>query len=180
MGDKPAQQTNDAIFLLEALQHVTSPVIINVGEIAAQKDAKVNTVQKRFRYLPFPFLLLSSLPFILTSPLPSSEIKKRYNLNIQITTVGASVPSTPTKPKASPANVTKRTPNTKKKATKSPAQAAKIQEQLEDEEAGDEFAGNVNVNGSIKIKDEAEEMNGGESAILGLYYVNQFVWLTRL
>lgn len=83
MGGKVEISASDTAFLLDALQHVASPIIvcqgasaigspsetdpsqINAGEIAVKKDAKVNTIMKRF-----------------------SEIKRRYNLNIQTTAVG--------------------------------------------------------------------------------------------
>jgi hypothetical protein len=80
---------------------------INAGEIAAQKDAKVNTVQKRF-----------------------TTLKQRYNLNIQTTAVGSTASATPTKPRA--AKVTKK-PSPKKNAGEktNSALAAAIAEQLE-------------------------------------------------
>ena len=165
MTDKASsQQTADALFLLDALQHVTSTVIvslflysncippppshpsltpsqINAGEIAAQKDAKVNTIQKRF-----------------------TTLKQRYNLNIQTTAVGgggAAGPATPSKPK--PARVAKKaqtTPIKKKTTTKkvAAAKAAAIKEQLEEEsdegmgkkaavkaKGGDEETGNLGM-----------------------------------
>lgn len=163
MAEKTSsRQTADALFLLDALQYVTSTVVvslslyfnsiprslisitntsqINAGEIAAQKDAKPNTIQKRF-----------------------ATLKQRYNLNIQTTAVsggGAAGPATPSKPK--PARVTKKTQTTptKKTATKkaAAAKAAAIEEQLEDEsdegmgkeaavktEGGDEEIGNFGM-----------------------------------
>lgn len=168
MAEKTSsRQTADALFLLDALQHVTSTVVvslslyfnpippsltpsltsitntsqINAGEIAAQKDAKLNTIQKRF-----------------------TTLKQRYNLNIQTTSVGggggAAGPATPSKPK--PAKVTKKTQTTptKKTPTKkaAAAKAAAIEEQLEDEsdegmgkeaavktEGGDEEMGNFGM-----------------------------------
>jgi len=164
MAEKASsQQTADALFLLDALQHVTSTVVVSLslysnsippsltsitntsqisaGEIAAQKHAKVNTIQKRF-----------------------TTIRQRYNLNIQTTAAsgggGAASPATPSKPK--PARVTKKTQTTptKKTATKktAAAKAAAIEEQLEDEsdkstgmevavkaEGGDEEMGNFGM-----------------------------------
>lgn len=121
---------SDAAYLLDALRSVTNPVIvsttathphrkafshpqadtsqINVGEIAAQKNAKVNTVQKRL-----------------------SDIKKRYNLNIQTTAVSSAGPATPTKPK--PARIAK-TPTPKKTGAKevNASKAVAISESLEE------------------------------------------------
>jgi hypothetical protein len=157
MADKASsQQTADALFLLDALQHVTSTVMvslslysnsippsyplltpsqINAGEIAAQKDAKVNTIQKRF-----------------------TTLKQRYNLNIQTTAVGgggAAGPATPSKPK--PARVTKKTQTTPTKKTTpkkaAAAKAAAIEEQLEDE--SDEGMGKK---AAAKTKGGDEEM----------------------
>lgn len=93
--------------LRQSLITKLSNLQINVGEIAAQKDAKVNTIQKRF-----------------------TTLKQRYNLKIQTTAVGSTASTTPTKPKA--AKVTK-TPSPKKNAGKkmSPEKAAAIAEQLE-------------------------------------------------
>ena len=85
MSAKSDLKLADAAFLLDAVQYVTSTAIvccmfpsfrtsstgeltclqINAGEIASKKDAKVNTVVKRF-----------------------SIIKQRYNLNIQTTSIG--------------------------------------------------------------------------------------------
>ena len=96
---------------------LTSLTQINASEIAAQKSAKVNTVQKRF-----------------------SVLKQRYpDLNIQTTTTTvATTTPIPAKP-ARPAKVTK-TPASKKTATAntkmkkaSAAKVAAIAEQLEDE-----------------------------------------------
>jgi hypothetical protein len=89
---------------------------INAGEIAAQKDAKVNTIQKRF-----------------------TTLKQRYNLNIQTTAVGSAATATPTRARA--AKVTK-TPTPKKTAAKktNAAKAAAIAEQLEEEKSDE---GNV-------------------------------------
>ncbi len=106
-------------------------------------------------------------------------MKKRYNLNIQTTSVGGTVPATPAKPKASLSKVTKRTPKIRKKATKSPAQVAKIEKQLGDEEDEDELADGINGSGNVKSEDDTEEMVGSELAALGLYHVNHFGWLTR-
>jgi hypothetical protein len=161
MADKPSQQTADALFLLDALQHVTSTVVvshksqstkppslphfsltfspkyqINAGEIAAQKDAKVNTIQKRF-----------------------TTLKQRYNLNIQTTAVGGTGSAIPPKPKAS--RVTKKAPSPKKAATKktSPAKAAAIAAQLDESDDGSATAI------AVKFEDDEEEMpNDGTSA----------------
>jgi hypothetical protein len=133
MAEKVEMTPSDAAYLLDALRSVTSPVIvsttahhpppshspffqrtrltrsqINVGEIAAQKNAKVNTVQKRL-----------------------SEIKKRYNLNLHTTAVTGAGPATPTKPK--PARIAK-TPTPKKTGGKDvkASKAAAIAERLEE------------------------------------------------
>jgi hypothetical protein len=79
-----------------------------VGEIAAQKNAKVNTIQKRL-----------------------SDIKKRYNLNIHTTAVSGAGPATPIKPK--PTRIAK-TPTPKKTGAKevNASKAAGITERLEE------------------------------------------------
>jgi hypothetical protein len=95
MAENDEQTKRDALFLLDALKHVTTKVTVccsqstvrvtervipdihhqvNVGEIALQKEIKVNTIETRF-----------------------SAIKKRHNLNIGTTTNGFTKrkPSTP-------------------------------------------------------------------------------------
>jgi hypothetical protein len=95
MAENDEQTKRDALFLLDALKHVTTKVTVchlpnplyvllkghsnihhqvNVGEIALQKEIKVNTIETRF-----------------------CAIKKRHNLNISTTTIGFTKrkPSTP-------------------------------------------------------------------------------------
>jgi hypothetical protein len=100
MAEVDEQTKRDALFVFDALKHVTTKVVVrplpnlnrtkkpptltklhqvNAGEIAQQKDVKINTIETRF-----------------------SAIKKRHNLNISTTTTGFTKqkPNTPKKVKA--------------------------------------------------------------------------------